>query len=319
MNGWLQLTLGLPAPLADDAAAALISAGASGVQVLGTDTLPPPDEELSAVDDDVGEITLDDDAIATLVATFEETDDTAAATADVLEALSDLGIELEPSDLQWQKREDTDWSERWKDFFEPLQVSPRFWVVPSWRNDFSPPDEAIALSIDPGMAFGTGQHATTALCVEMIDRRLRPEKDQSLFDLGTGSGILAIAAAKLGVARILGVDIDPDAVDVALENARANDVDGSVELSDTLVQDIDERFDWVVANVLADPLQKLAPHILRCLKPGGQLVLSGILSGLQANEVVRAFENAGPEAGHPELHLIETLEKGEWVALRLCE
>lgn len=319
MNGWLQLEISLPAPLADDAAAALISAGASGVQVLGTDTLPPPDEELSALEDDGGEITVDEDAIATLIATFEETDDTAAATTDVLESLGDLGIELEASDLQWQKREDTDWAERWKEFFEPLQVSPRFWVVPSWRQDFSPPGDAIALSIDPGMAFGTGQHATTALCVEMIDRRLRPESHRSLFDLGTGSGILAIAAAKLGVARIVGVDIDPDAVDVAIENARTNDVDGAIELSDTLVEDIEERFDWVVANVLAEPLQRLAPHILRCLHPGGQLVLSGILSGLQANEVVRAFKNAAAEAGHPELELIETLERGEWVALRLCE
>ncbi|MEM6730688.1 MAG: 50S ribosomal protein L11 methyltransferase [Myxococcota bacterium] len=318
-TGWLELTVQLPASIADDAAAALISAGASGVQVLGTDTLAPPDDELSAVADHVEPIPVEEDAIATLIATFEDTEDPSAATPEVLDSLEGIGLLLEPSDLQWQTRENTDWAERWKDFFEPLELSPRFWVIPSWRKEYEVPDEAIQLFIDPGMAFGTGQHATTALCAELIDRRLRPNTHQSLFDVGTGSGILAIAAAKLGVARILGIDIDPEAVEVAKENARLNDVDGSIELSDRLVQDVHERFDWVVANILAAPLIQLAPHILKCLVPGGQLVLSGLLSGIQAAEVTRAFEAAAVETGHPDLRLIETLDRGEWAALRFAK
>ncbi|MEO1175277.1 MAG: 50S ribosomal protein L11 methyltransferase, partial [Myxococcota bacterium] len=219
---WLELELHVPHPLADDASAALISAGASGVQIIGADTLPPPDEELSAVAEDLEPVEVEDGALARLIATFEEISDPRAATPDVLESLSDIGIEVEPTDLQWHERGGTDWAERWKDFFDPLQLSPRLWVVPSWRQDFEAPEEAIVLSIDPGMAFGTGQHATTALCAELIDRRLVLTDPLAFLDVGTGSGILAIAAAKLGVSRIVGIDIDPEAVDVARENAALN-------------------------------------------------------------------------------------------------
>lgn len=311
---WLELELYVPVPLADDASAALISAGASGVQIIGADTLPPPDAELTAVEDPHGPLEPEEGAIARLIATFEEISDPKTATPEVLESLGDIGIEVEASDLQWHERGGTDWAERWKDFFDPLQLSPRLWVVPSWRTDFEAPEDAIVLSIDPGMAFGTGQHATTALCAELIDRRLVAAGELSLLDVGTGSGILAIAAAKLGVARIVGIDIDPEAVDVAQENATLNGA--AIELSDTLVQDIADRYDWVVANILAAPLITLAPVLLSRLKPGGQLVLSGVLAGVQATEVTRAFLAAAPEAGHEDFGLIETLERGEWVALR---
>lgn len=316
-TGWLELEIHVPAAMADDSSAALISAGASGVQILGSNTLPPPDEHLSAVADFPEPPEPENGSIAHLIATFEENDDTHAASQDVLETLEDIGICLERSDLQWRKREDTDWSERWKDFFEPLEISPRLWVVPSWHENFVPPTDAVALAIDPGMAFGTGQHATTALCAEMIDRRLEREQEQNLLDIGTGSGILAIAAAKLGVPRVSGIDIDPEAIVTALENVERNTVSSRVQISDTPLESIEGQFSWVVANILAGPLIAMAPAILRHLATNGQLVLSGILSGLQATEVIRAFVHAAPSQGHEGLELVESLERGEWVALRL--
>lgn len=166
--------------------------------------------------------------------------------------------------------------------FDPIRISGRLWIVPSWHE--SPDPSAINLVLDPGMAFGTGSHPTTRLCLEWLEKTVTP--GCSVFDYGCGSGILAIAAGKLGAREVRGLDIDPQAVEAARANAERNAVaadfiDGS--------QPIDGTYDVVVANILSNPLRVLAPAICALVRPaGGQLALSGILRE-QADEIIAVY------------------------------
>ena len=163
-----------------------------------------------------------------------------------------------------------DWVRRTQAQFGPLQIADRLWVVPSWCE---PVDrQAINLELDPGLAFGTGSHATTRLCLRWLAAHLEP--GQSVLDYGCGSGILAIAAAKLGAATVTGTDIDPQAIEASRANAARNGVGAQFMLPDALAPD---EVDVVVANILANPLRLLAPALAARVRDGGAIVLSGIL------------------------------------------
>ncbi|WP_313954270.1 50S ribosomal protein L11 methyltransferase [Accumulibacter sp.] len=180
-----------------------------------------------------------------------------------------------------QEVAEQDWVQLTQSQFEPIRVSERLWIVPSWHQ--APDPEAIVLVLDPGMAFGTGSHPTTRLCLEWLERRVAP--GTSLLDYGCGSGILAIAAARLGASKVLGVDIDPQAVTASISNAERNAVD--VRFQDSAHQ-LQGQFDIVVANILANPLKVLAPAICGHVRPGGSLALSGILVE-QTEELIAAY------------------------------
>jgi len=176
---------------------------------------------------------------------------------------------------------DQDWVARSRSEFGPIRVTPRLWIVPSWH---SPPDAgALNLVLDPGLAFGTGSHATTRLCLRWLEARITG--GETVLDYGCGSGILAIAALKLGASRAVGIDIDPDAVAEAGANARRNGVVGEfLESGSPLAL----TADLVVANILANPLKVLAPILAERCRRGGQVALSGILAG-QAEDVARCY------------------------------
>ncbi len=174
-----------------------------------------------------------------------------------------------------------DWVRKAQGQFGPIRVSERLWVVPTWH---APPDPgAIVVRVDPGLAFGTGTHPTTLLCLRWLDANLRP--GDTLLDYGCGSGILAIAAAKLGAKRVMGVDIDPQAVATSRANGKANAVDVAFELAPEAAP---EAFDVVVANILANPLELLAPLLAGRVRAAGHVVLSGILEA-QADAVLGAY------------------------------
>jgi ribosomal protein L11 methyltransferase len=180
--------------------------------------------------------------------------------------------------------EDTDWVRLTQSQFPPVRVSARLWIVPSWR---APPDpHAIAIRLDPGAAFGTGTHPTTRLCLRWLDAELRP--GARVLDYGCGSGILAIAAAKLGAGYVVGTDLDPQ----ALATAHANSANNTV-MADYTAPDRQPAgsFDLVLANILSNPLRILAPALLARVAPGGSLVLSGILER-QAQELIDAYAAA---------------------------
>jgi ribosomal protein L11 methyltransferase len=176
---------------------------------------------------------------------------------------------------------DEDWVAKSRGEFGPIRISSRLWIVPGWH---TPPDaDAVNLVLDPGLAFGTGSHASTRLCLRWLERRITG--GETVLDYGCGSGILAIAALKLGASRVVGVDIDPNAVAAARANARRNGV--AAEFLESC-SSLTFTADVVVANILANPLKVLAPILVGRCRRGGNIALSGILSG-QAAEVERCY------------------------------
>ena len=177
-----------------------------------------------------------------------------------------------------------DWVRLTQSQFQPIRVSERLWIVPSWHE--APDADAVNLVLDPGLAFGTGSHPTTRLCLEWLCAHLPP--DASVLDYGCGSGILAIAAAKLGGGRVVGVDIDGNALTAAADNAERNGV--TLQLSHSK-HPLDLSFDIVIANILTNPLCVLAPLLAERTRPGGKIALSGILS-TQVGQVRQAYRPA---------------------------
>lgn len=191
------------------------------------------------------------------------------------------------------------WVQLTQSQFDPIRVSERLWIVPSWHE--APDPAAVNLILDPGMAFGTGSHPTTRLCLEWLERNVSDAC--SVLDYGCGSGILAIAAARLGAARVAGVDIDPQAVDAARANAERNAV---TALFADSAQPVAGEYDLVVANILSNPLRVLAPAICAHVRPGGRLALSGILRE-QAEEIIGIYAQWLP------MQVADTRE--DWVCL----
>ncbi len=197
------------------------------------------------------------------------------------------------------------WAESWKRHFHPLEIGPRLLVLPSWSKQKPKRGQAVVI-LDPGLSFGTGHHATTAFCLAQVATRREDARPQSLLDVGCGSGILAIAAAKLGYAPVVAFDFDPEAVRVAKENAAVNHVALKLAQQDLtkMPRRSAEKFDVVCANLMYDLLIQERDRILARLAPGGTLVLAGILR-TQFAKVQTAFEVAG-------LRLVASRAAKEW-------
>jgi len=247
---------------AEDLAAALMEEGASGVEVRDGEGVPMPG------------VAQPPPGRALLVAWF-------AGRAEADAAAAGRGGAVEPVEEQ-------DWSERWKAGLGPMAVG-RVFVRPSWIAAAAPAG-MVEVVLDPGMAFGTGTHPTTSLCLAGLSDLLAARPRAAVLDVGTGSGLLAIAAARLGAARVAGNDNDPVAVRVARENAASNGV--SPDLNQRDVGEQAGPFDVILANILANTLCELAPAVAAQLAPGGVVLLSGILTP-QEDEVRAAYRSAG--------------------------
>lgn len=200
--------------------------------------------------------------------------------------------------------EEEDWAHAWKEFFPVLRVCERLVVCPTWRSHEAREGEAV-IRLDPGMAFGTGQHPTTLMCLLALEEMVQP--GMAVLDLGCGSGILALAAARLGATSVLALDTDPQAVAAARENVRLNDVQAIVQVVDgTLPLDSasSRTFDLVVANISGPAIIELAPTIAEVLRPGGVLVTTGF-SAEGLGQVSGALTDAGLSVGR-------TVEDGDW-------
>ena len=271
---WLRVTLTAEAGSVEALTDRLLQDGALSVEVTDADAGTPRERALFTEPDAAGATAWETTKISAL---FDERFDVATCVAQALRVAG-----LDPArGFDVERVADCDWVRATQSQFQPLRVSPRLWVVPTWH---TPPDPAaINLIIDPGLAFGTGTHPTTRLCLNWLDRNLLG--GERVLDYGCGSGILAIAALKLGAARAAGVDIDPAALLAARHNAMQNQSKAQFESADRAVS---AGHDVVLANILANPLKLLAPLFAPATRRGGRIVLSGILEP-QADEVRNSY------------------------------
>lgn len=271
---WLSLSIQTDCQHAEALADALLDAGALAASIEDADAGTPDEQPQFGEPDSISRPGWNRSRVIALLKPDSDARQLLASCA-ALAGLDDL-----PAFTQ-EEVADQDWVRLTQSQFEPIRVSKRLWIVPSWHQ--APDPQAIVLVLDPGMAFGTGSHPTTRLCLEWLERCALP--GMSMLDYGCGSGILAIAAARLGAGEVVGVDIDPQAVISARQNAEGNGVNARFQDS---AQELHAQFDIVVANILANPLKVLAPLISAHVRSGGRLALSGILFS-QADELIAAY------------------------------
>jgi ribosomal protein L11 methyltransferase len=273
---WLAVSFTVDAAGVEGLSDVLLKCGAISVDV--TDAAAGTADE-HALFGEPGEPAVGEWAASRVSALFKEGQNIASVIAALHAAGLDSAVVVDVKQVA-----DQDWVRATQNQFQPVRVSSRLWVVPTWHA--APDPAAINLVIDPGLAFGTGTHATTRLCLNWLDTNLRG--GESVLDYGCGSGILGIAAMKLGAARATGVDIDPLALLAARHNAMQNQVHMAFVAAEG---DAPEPADIVLANILANPLTLLAPLLARLTRRGGHILLSGVLEH-QAHEVEDAYRAA---------------------------
>jgi ribosomal protein L11 methyltransferase len=209
--------------------------------------------------------------------------------------------------LSFKEIADEEWAHSWKKYWHPQRITDKITISPSWE-DYKVSSDELLITLDPGIAFGTGSHPTTKLCIKAIEDFVKI--NDCVADIGMGSGILSIVAAKLGAKKVVGVDNDASVIDVATENALINDVSELCFFKEGVSTDVDGQYDVVVANILAEVLIEIMETFVPLVKTGGKLILSGIIER-KANDVRLAAENNG-------FQFIQMPIEGDWVAI-ICE
>lgn len=232
--------------------------------------------------------------------------DQAVEAAEVRSAIEQIARQKEISiDINIEAFSDNSWKDGWKAYFKPAQVSERIAIRTPWC-EFTPGEGVKTIVIEPGMAFGTGLHETTQLCIRQIDRLAKENTFQSMLDVGCGSGVLSIAGALCAIPRVRGIDIDPVCIEVSNDNAQQNHV--TAEFSTTDIWDVNEKFDLVVANIISSVLRALKDDMIDTLNPNAYLVLSGILAE-ECDDVERDFLDGN------KIRKIHRETMGEWASL----
>lgn len=242
--------------------------------------------------------------VAVVKAYFAEEDDIENILNYVnekIEELKSIGLDLGEAKVESEKMYEEDWANNWKKYYKPTKVGERIVVRPIWE-EYKEENDELVLVLDPGMAFGTGTHETTRMCIQSLENYVK--EDSVVFDVGCGSGILAIAAAKLGAKKAVGVDLDPVAVESAKENVGYNNLDNIEVLYGNLVEVIDGKADIVVANIIAEVIWILTEDVKRVLKDDGYFITSGIIHD-RVDMVTKKLEETGFE-------VVEINKDGEW-------
>ena len=299
-TGWVEIACVVPETFAEEFADFLLEATGNGVSIENRKV------DTFNVDD------ISRETIKNVKAYLESDKNVDALLQEISRYLAEKsreyqGFTPEPPDVATLKEED--WANSWKVNFKPIRIGNRLVIKPSWE-DFTPTADDVILELDPGMAFGTGTHSTTRLCLEAVERYCSensPGKDLQVLDVGCGSGVLGIAAALLCSARVVAIDIDPLAVTVTMENAAANRVSSLMEVSTTPLEAINGTFSIVVANILAEALVAMARDLTARIAGGGVLILSGIL--IEREEFVKAGFAPLP------LELLELNHHEEWCCI----
>ena len=268
-NEWIVIEIKVKGQFIDFVGAVLSEYGCSGtvVEECKLDTFVVPDDD------------LDSSADYNLKAYFDSVTASQALISDLRDALQEIPV-LKNQDISVTlggSVRTEDWAEDWKQNFSTFHVGKSLVIRPSWE-DYTPQAGEVVIEIDPGMAFGTGTHGTTLLCLEVIAELLdRPDPPVNMLDVGTGSGILALGAAALGCREIVATDIDPVACAIARENVDKNDSADQIKIDEHPLEELAGQFDLIVANILAEENIRLKDAFMEHLSPGGWLILSGIL------------------------------------------
>lgn len=302
---WIEITISTNTEGADIVSEALLRQGAVGTQIIDRADVPDPSKP-NGFWELIDPKMIDEMPEDVQVKAWFESVEALRGLENCLKALPGLtGMDLGTLAVSQQGVQEQDWSECWKQYYKPFRAGKHLVIKPSWENWNAAPGDLI-IELDPGMAFGTGTHETTAMCVEMIEKHYHGGK---VLDVGTGSGILAIAAARLGADSVLGVDIDPMAVRVARENVEKNGLSREIDIRQgDLVAGLENvRCEFAVANILADVIALLAAPLKAHLTANATFVCSGILKERE-QDVVDVLTKNGYQ-------LFDRMQKGDWVAL----
>jgi len=292
-NSWLRISI-----IADEASADII-AGFLSEQTGGAEQVP---------------IAAGSTAQEKIIAYLKNDEQAASELAAIEEFLTRLSAFLpdkqQPS-LETEIIPEEDWNKAWKERFKPFSITAHLVIKPTWE-PYTPAATEKVIEMDPGMAFGTGHHASTRLALSFIEKLFYETGTPpgSVLDVGTGTGILAMAGALFGAKKIVATDNDPEAVEVALENIARNNLQGSIQTSTTDLQDVPGTFALVIANIIHDTLIEIAGDLCSHMAPAGHLILAGILTGEQTESIRGAYSALG-------LVHVETRSEGEWSALLL--
>ena len=311
---WNKYTLITTTEAEDLISSMMMDVGIEGIEI--EDKVPLSEQDKSQMFVDILPEGPEDDGVARISFYLEPETDNAAVLAAVQKGLDEIrgwGIAVGAGTIEASQTEDKDWINNWKEYFHQFYVDDIL-IKPSWE-EVQPKDrDKLLIQIDPGTAFGTGMHETTQLCIRQIRKYVTPET--LLLDVGTGSGILSIAALKLGASYAFGTDLDPCAISAAVENREVNGIGeeqfqvmaGNIMEEETVKETAGyEKYHMVVANILAEVLLPLTPVVVKHMKKGGIYITSGIIE-----EKEDAVVNAVKEAG---LELLEVTRQGEWVSV----
>lgn len=298
---WKEISLTIKRDALELATAVLYELGIEGFQI-DDNTLTEADKEamyVGLVDESILNTTDD----ITIHCYFNDVDDVEAKKEEILRHFKTFSIEASSVDVTVTDEED--WAHKWKEHFKTFTLGDHMVVKPLWET-YDAKEDDVVIVIDPGMAFGSGTHETTSMCIKAVEAL--DHIPASVLDVGCGSGILGIAAAKLGAEKVTGIDIDVNAVKIARENCVHNGVEGQLNiLHGDLLEEVTEQYDLVFANILAEVVIMITPDVKQVIKAGGLFISSGIIKEMKSS-VLEALSNEGFEQ-------LEVMEEGEWVTI----
>lgn len=307
---WMEITVLTTTEAADMVSQLLMDAGSAGVMIEDKNDVAlnqRPEGQWDIIDEAIARRIGDDVKVTGYYPVDARLGDAVAAIEAGVRRLQTLGLDFPLGKLEVRKNtiDEEDWAENWKKEYKPFRLGEHMVIKPGWeRVDVQPGDKVI--EIDPGMAFGTGTHETTGMCVRLVEKYVRPGMD--VIDVGTGTGILAIAAAHMGAKDVLAIDLDPVAVRVAAENIRINHFEGVIRARQgDLLEAVSETADVVIANIIADVICMMAAPVRAHIRAGGLFICSGIARE-RKGEVVDALNAANYRD-------LEIMDDGEWTAI----
>ena len=307
---WMKITVLTTTIASDMVSETLISAGSAGTVIEDKNDVQlnqRPEGQWDIIDEEIAKRIGDDVKVAGFYPMDERANDTLALVREKVKALPELapGVDLGKLEVQVSGVDDEDWAENWKKSYKPFRLGQHIVIKPGWE-EYSPDDGDKIITIDPGMAFGTGTHETTGMCVALVEEIVKPGYE--CMDIGTGTGILAITAALQGARHILASDIDPMAVRVAKENVHINNFDSVIDCkAGDLLEVAEGKVDVIIANIIADVIIGICAPVREFIKPGGVFICSGIAREREDDTI-----NALKRAGYARL---DVRHNGEWTAI----